>query len=101
MCKNKEEFTKQVAKARKLIAEKKKIEAQLKEVKADLIEYVLAKGELGGKNQTTRIVYGDDYKVSYLTIVEHPLDTDKIKAYLGDKLSEFQTEKSSNKLDIR
>lgn len=101
MCKNKVELTNQVNKVRKLMAEKKKLEAQIKDIKEDITEYVLAKGVLGGKNNTSRIVYGDDFKVSYLTTVEHPLDTDKVKDFLGDRLPEFQTEKISNKLDIR
>lgn len=101
MCKNKTELNELVSKRRKLAAEKKKIEAQLKEVDHDIIEYVLAKGVMGGKDNNTLIVFGDGYKVSYITVISHPIDSDKVKAFFGDKISEFQTEKSSNKLDIR
>ena len=101
MCKNKSELNELVAKRRKLAAEKKKIEAQIKEIDHDIIEYVLAKGTVGGKDNNTLIVFGDGYKVSYITVISHPLDNDKVKAYLGDNVSEFLTEKMSNKLDIR
>lgn len=101
MCKNKSELNELVAKRRKLSAEKKKIETQIKDIDHDIIEYVLAKGTVGGKDNNTLIVFGDGYKVSYITVISHPLDNDKIKEYLGDRLAEFQTEKSSNKLDIR
>ena len=101
MCKTKEELNAKVAKRRRLSALKKKLEDQLKEIDHDIIEYVIAKGTKGGKNNNTLIVFGDGYKVSYITSISHPLDSDKIKELLGDKLPEYQTEKSSNKLDIR
>jgi len=101
MCKNKSELNELVAKRRKLAAEKKKIESQIKDIDHDIIEYVLAKGTVGGKDNNTLIVFGDGYKVSYITVISHPLDSDKVKDYLGDTLPEFLTEKISNKLDIR
>lgn len=101
MCKNKDELDKLVAKRRKLSVTKKKIEDRIKDIDHDIIEYVLAKGEVGGKDNNSLIVFGDNYKVSYITVISHPLDSDKIKEMLGDKLSDFQTVKTSNKLDIR
>ena len=101
MCKNKEELTALVAKRRKLDAKKKDIEDKIKTINAEIIEYVLAKGTVGGKDNNTLIVIGDGYKISYITVISHPLDGDKIKEYLGDKLPDFLTVKSSNKLDIR
>jgi len=101
MCKNKGELNELVAKRRKLSAEKKKIEAQIKDIDHDIIEYVLAKGVAGGEGNNTLIVFGDGYKVSYITVVSHPLDNEKVKDYLGDKLPDFLTVKSSNRLDIR
>lgn len=101
MCKNKKELTELVAKRRELDAEKKKIESKIKKVNEDIIEYVLAKGEVGGKDNNTLIVIGDGYKISYITVVSHPLDSDKVKELLGEKLPDFLTEKRSCKLDIR
>ena len=101
MCKNKEELNVKVAKRRKLAALKKKIEDRIKEIDHDIIEYVIAKGTKGGKDNNTLIVFGDGYKVSYITIISHPLDNDKIKELLGDRIAEYQTETSSNRLDIR
>ena len=101
MCKNKDELNKLVAKRRKLSATKKKIESRIKEIDHDIIEYVLEKGTVGGKDNNTLIVFGDGYKVSYITVVSHPLDTDMVKEYLGDDVGRFLTEKLSNKLDIR
>lgn len=101
MCKNKDELNQLVAKRRKLSATKKKIDERLKEIDHDIIEYVMLKGEIGGKDNNSLIIFGDGYKVSYITVVSHPLDNDKIKQLLGDKLAEFQTIKTSNKLDIR
>lgn len=101
MCKTKKELNELVDKRKKLLTERKKIESQLKKIDQDIIEYVLAKGKVGGKNDNTLIVFGDGYKVSYITVISHPLDTDAVKAYLGDKVDGFTTEKTSNKLDIR
>ena len=101
MCKNKKELTELVAKRRELDAEKKKIESKIKKINEDIIEYVLAKGETGGKDNRTLIVIGEGYKISYITVVSHPLDSDKVKEFLGEKLPDFLTEKSSYKLDIR
>ena len=101
MCKNKKELAELVAKRRELDAKKKKIDSQIKKINEDIIEYVLAKGEIGGKDNRTLVVIGDGYKISYITVISHPLDNDKVKEYLGDKLPDFLTEKSSNKLDIR
>ena len=101
MCKNKADLDKKIAKRRKLVALKKKIDDQIKDVDHDIIEYVIAKGVLGGKDGTTRIVYGDGYKVSYLTITKHTLDSDRLKEVFGDQLNDFQVLQVSNRLDIR
>ena len=101
MCKNKKELTELVAKRRELDAEKKKIDTKIKKINEDIIEYVLAKGIPGGKDNNTLIVIGDGYKISYITVISHPLDNDKVKEFLGERLPDFLTEKSSNKLDIR
>ena len=101
MCKNKDELDKLVAKRRKLASLKKKLDAQMKDIDHDIIEYVMLKGTVGGKDNNSLIVFGDGYKVSYITVVTHPLDSDKVKEYLGDQLGQFLTIKSSNKLDIR
>lgn len=100
MCKNKKELNNLVEKYRKLTAEKKKIDKELGSIKADITEYVLAKGTKGGKDDLTLIVFGDGYKISYITVVSHPLDTDKVKEYLGESLVQFQTESISNKLTV-
>lgn len=101
MCKNKSELNELVAKRRKMSALKKKLDDRIKDIDHDIIEYVLAKGERGGKDNNSLIVFGDGYKVSYITVISHPLDSDKVKAYFGDDLEQFLTEKMSNKLDIR
>lgn len=101
MCKTKKELNKLVAKYRELSAEQKKINKQLKDIKGEIIDYVLAKGVRGGKDNLTLIVFGDDYKVSYITVISHNLDTDRVRAFLGDNVAEFQVESISNKLDIR
>lgn len=101
MCKNKSELNELVAKRRKLAALKKKLDDKIKDIDHDIIEYVIAKGEKGGKNNNSLIVFGDGYKVSYITVISHPLDSDKVKAYLGDDLEQFLTDKLTNKLDIR
>ena len=101
MCKNKADLDKKIAKRRKLVALKKKIDDQIKDVDHDIIEYVIAKGVLGGKDGTTRRVYGDGYKVSYLTITKHTLDSDRLKEVFGDQLNDFQVLQVSNRLDIR
>ena len=101
MCTTKMELNELVAKRRKLAATKKKIEDQIKSIDHDIIEYVVAKGEKGGKNNSSLIVFGDGYKVSYITLTSHPLDNDKVKEFLGDRIIEFQVEKNSKKLDIR
>ena len=100
MCKTKKELDKLVAKRRELSAEKKKIEAKLGEVDKDIIDYVLAKGVKGGKDDLSLIVIGDGYKVSYITVVKHPLDSEKVKKFLGVRLPQFQTDSVSNKLTI-
>jgi regulator of replication initiation timing len=101
MCKNKKELNKLVEKYREITAEQKKLNEKLKAIKADIIEYVLAKGTVSETNENSLIVFGDGYKVAYITVISHPLDSDKIKELLGDKLPEYQTTSSSNKLDIR
>lgn len=101
MCKNKQELDALVAKRRKCAALKKKLDEIIKEIDHDIIEYVIAKGTKGGKDNNTLIVFGDGYKISYIKVVKHPLDNDKVKEYLGDDLEQFLTESISNKLDIR
>ena len=100
MCKNKKELDAAVTKYRKLTAEKKKIDKELASIKQDITEYVLAKGTKGGKDNLTLIVFGEGYKISYITVVAHPLDTDKVKEYLGENVIQFQTESISNKLTV-
>ena len=101
MCKTKSELDKKIAKHRKLASLKKKIDDQLKEVDHDIIDYVIAKGVCGGKDGTTRIVYGDGYKVSYLTITKHTLDNDRLREFFGDQITDFQISQVSNRLDVR
>lgn len=101
MCKNKEELNELVSQYRKLSSKKKKIEEELDKVKDDIIEYVVAKGVKGGKNNNSLIVFGDGYKVAYITVVTHPLDSKKLKALLGDDIEQYQMEKSTPKLDVR
>ena len=100
MCKNKKELNVLVEKYRKLNAEKKKLDKELATIKKDITEYVVAKGNKGGKDNLTLVVFGDGYKISYITVVAHPLDTDKVKEYLGESVSQFQTESISNKLTV-
>lgn len=101
MCKNKDELNVLVAKRRKLASIKKKVEERLKDIDHEIIEYAQAKGEKGGKDQNTYIVFGDSYKVSCIIVTQHPLDGDKLKALLGDKITEFQKTNTYSKLDIR
>lgn len=101
MCKNKAELNELVEKHRKLTAKKKKIEEELSEVKTEIIEYVVAKGEKGGKNGTTLIVFGDGYKASVITINNPVFDSEKLKALLGDDLPNYQKQNTYPKLDIR
>jgi hypothetical protein len=101
MCKNKDELNELVAKRRKLTAEQKKINEKLDKINEDIIEYVLAKGTAGGKDNKTLIVIGDGYKISYITITQHPLDKKKVEEFLGERLPEFQKTNSYPKLDIR
>ena len=101
MCKNKDELNKLVEKRRKLTSEKEKIEEKLKEVNNDIIEYVLAKGIAGGKDNKTLIVIGDGYKISYITITQHRFDAKKLEAFFGDQSDKFKTTNTYPKLDIR
>ena len=101
MCKNKDELDKLVAKRRKIISTQKKLDDKLDQINKDIIEYVLAKGTSGGKDNQTLIVIGDGYKISYITITQHPLDKKKVEEFLGDRLPEFQKTNSYPKLDIR
>ena len=78
MCKNKDELNKLVEKRRKLTSEKEKIEEKLKEVNNDIIEYVLAKGIAGGKDNKTLIVIGDGYEMRKYAAIEKKL---KITVY--------------------
>lgn len=101
MCKTKSELDKAVAKYRKAVTLKKKLEAQLAEISKDITEYVVAKGEAGGKNGSTLVVSGDDYKVSYITSEQHTLDSDLVKALLGDELPSYQKVRIQHRLDVR
>lgn len=101
MCKNKAELNELVEKYRKLSAKKKKVEDELEAVKDDITEYVVNKGEKGGKNGTTLIVFGDGYKVSLITINKPIFDSEKLAALLGDKLPEYKKPNIYPKLDIR
>lgn len=101
MCKNKAELNELVAKYRKLTATKKKIDEELSGIKDDIIEYAVAKGTKGGKDNTTLIVFGDGYKVSVITINQPLYDGAKLKALLGDKLPEFQKINTYPRVDIR
>ena len=101
MCKNKDELDKLVAKRRKIIATQKTLDTKLEEINKDFIEYVLAKGTAGGKDNSSLIVIGEGYKISYITITQHPLDKKKVEDFLGDRLPEFQKTNSYPKLDIR
>lgn len=101
MCNNKDEFDKLVAKRRKANALKKKLEEQVKELDHEIIEYVTKKGEVGGKGGNSIIVFGDGYKVSVITIEQHPWDGDKLKALLGDRVDQYQTISVFPRVDIR
>ena len=101
MCKNKDEFTKLVNRRRKANALKKKLEDKVKELDHEIIEYVTKKGEAGGKNGNSIIVFGDGYKVSVITITQHPWDGDKLKALLGDNAEQYQTVNVYPRVDIR
>lgn len=101
MCKNKDELNTLVAKYRKLSALKKKIDTTRDGIKDEIIDYATRKGEKGGDNGTTLIVFGDGYKISVITIDKPAFDSDKLKALLGDKLSDYQKVSSYPKLDIR
>lgn len=101
MCKNKKEFDVLVAKKRKMSALKKKLESRISELDEEIIKYASEKGELGGKDNQTYIVYGDDYKVSIIQITQHPFDNDKLKEFLGDKVADFQKVTTFRRVDIR
>lgn len=101
MCKNKAELDVLVAKKRKMSSLKKKLEAKISEIDNEIIAYAEAKGEVGGKDQQTYIVYGDGYKVSCILITQHPFDNDKLKAFLGDRVADFQKVSSYRRVDIR
>ena len=101
MCKTKKELNELVAKYQKLTTEKKKIEDKLDAVKADIEEYVRDKGQKGGKNGATLIVFGDDYKVSLVPIPNLRWDDDKLKAFFGDNYNQYKTPHPYDRLDIR
>jgi len=101
MCKNKDELNKLVAKYRKLAALEKKVKTARDAIKDDIIDYATRKGEKGGKDGTTLIVFGDGYKVSVITINNAVFDGKKLEALLGDKISEYQKTSTYPKLDIR
>jgi len=90
MCKNKEEFNKLVARRRKLKALSKKIDSQLDALDEEIISYAKAKGTKGGKDNNTFIVFGDDYKVSVIQITQHPFDSDKLKQFFGENITQYQ-----------
>ena len=101
MCKTKKELDKAVAKYRKAATLKKKLEAQLAEISKDITEYIIAKGESGGKNGMTMVVSGDDYKISYITVEQHRLDSDLVKPLLGADLPKYQKVYIQHRLDVR
>jgi len=101
MCKNKDEFTKLVARRRKLKALERKIEAELDKIDAEIIKYAQAKGSKGGKDNKTLIIIGDNYKVSVIEITQHPFDGAKLKEYFGDDISKYQKTNTYNRIDIR
>lgn len=101
MCKNKDELNKLVARRRKLKALEKKIEKELDLLDEEIIQYAKAKGSVGGKDNNTLIVFGDDYKVSVIEITQHPWDGDKLKDYLGDNITDFQKTNIYSRIDIR
>lgn len=101
MLKNKADFDKAVSKRRKIKSLIKKLEAKLDVVDADIIKYAKAKGTEGGKDNNTMIVIGDGYKVSVIEITQHPWDNDKLKAFLGDMVPEYQRTNTYDRIDIR
>lgn len=90
MIKNKAEFSEAVAKYRKLTAIKKQVDAELDDVKSEIIKYVEKKGKEGGKDGSSRIVYGEGYKVSVTTINRPSFDSEKLQKLLGTKLPDYQ-----------
>ena len=100
MCKNKKELDQFVAKYRELTATQKLIDEQMKSIKAEIKEYAVKKGKPSGKDNLTLVVFGEDYKISYTTVKSTSLDSDKVKALLGDSLPQFQKESVSNRLSI-
>lgn len=101
MCKNKEELAKLVRKQRKASALKKKLEDQVKSLNAEIAEYVLKKGEPSAANANSRVVFGDDYKVSVCIVTQNLWDGDKLKALLGSSVPQYQNPKVYPKVDIR
>lgn len=101
MCNTKSEFTKIVNKRRKAAALKKKLEAKVDKLDEEIIEYAKKKGEAGGKNGNTLIVFGDDFKVSVISITQHPWDGDKLRQLLGDDVSKYQGLNIYFRIDIR
>ena len=101
MLKTKEDFDKAVAKRRKLKALIKRFETKLEVIDADIIEYARSKGTEGGKNNNSRIVFGDGYKVSVIEITQHPWDSEKLAAFLGDSSPDFQKTNVFDRIDIR
>ena len=101
MCKNKDEFDKLIAKRRKANSLKKKMEKRVKELDQEIIEYVTKRGDAGGKNSNSFIIFGDGYKVSVIMIEQHPWDGDKLKTLLGDRVDQYQTISVFPRVDIR
>ena len=101
MCKNKKELDEAVAKFTRLTAEKKKAEAELTKVKAEIAEYAKAKGEKGGKDGNTYIVFGKNYKISCIPIEQEKFDGDALRVYLGDFLPAFLKKSMYWRIDIR
>lgn len=101
MCKNKKELDEAVAKFTRLTAEKKKAEAELTKVKAEIAEYAKAKGQKGGKDGNTYIVFGKNYKISCIPIEQEKFDGNALRSYLGDFLPAFLKKSLYWRIDIR
>jgi hypothetical protein len=100
MCRNKAEFDAAVARYRHLNTIKKQAEAELDAVKEEIIDYVTKKGKDSGKNNGGHVVYGEGYKVSVTPIVKANFDTEKLQAFFGDSLPNFQKMSEYNKVIV-
>lgn len=97
MC-NKREFNSKVKKYRELKLAKEAIEAQMNDLKEDIVEYVIDHGE--SSTDSTIYVRGDNFKVSYVTVIRENLDKNKLKAVLGDGYSMYVIPSSSHQLRV-